>query len=389
MALELFALKNEALTILLYLSIGGAVSATLHILIGIAQRGAASRFAPSLQDNSEGPLSLKKLLFDWGANALRTLIWSLYFVFAVNLLPQTRAQFQDIHNRLWTWLVTAIGRLRDDGISVVIIIVVTVFMMRFVTALIKTVFRLYERSVVGLDRTAAIRRLQTLTAILRGAIQTIISFVGLMTLLAKLDVPITPILASAGVVGIAVGFGAQSLIKDLFAGFLILLEDQYSIGDTVKIGEISGTVEQLTLRATRIRGIDGSLTTIPNGSIAIVSNMSKDWSRVVLDVEVSYAEDVDRAMNTLLEIAREMMKEHPQEVIEEPAMLGIDKMSSTGVTLRLMVKTSPARHFDLGRELRRRIKLAFEREGIRAPLPQQQLILSSPIEKGQIEGAKG
>jgi small conductance mechanosensitive channel len=202
-----------------------------------------------------------------------------------------------------------------------------------------------------------------------------------MVLLQQLHVNITPILASAGVVGIAVGFGAQSLIKDLFAGLLILLEDQYSVGDTIKIGEIAGTVEQLTLRATRIRGLDGSLTTIPNGTIATVSNMSKDWSRVVLDVDVAYEEDVDRAMELVLDTARQMKEERPREILEEPAMLGVDKLGSTSVTIRLMVKTLPAKHFEIGRELRRRIKLAFERENIKAPLPQQQLILTNPLDE--------
>jgi small conductance mechanosensitive channel len=386
-------LRSETITILLYLLIGGAVSAVLHLLIGIAQRAAYRRFAPAHLDSPEGSSSFTMLFFDWGSKALRIIIWTIFLALAVNLLlPETQSELKNINSRIWDRLQPALKQLRENGISAAIIIIVTVFLMRFVRALIKTIFTLYERSAAVLDRTVATRRLQTLTAILRGALQVIIAFIGLMTLLSKLNVPIAPILASAGVVGIAVGFGAQSLIKDLFAGFLILLEDQYSIGDTVKIGETSGTVEQLTLRVTRIRGLDGSLTTIPNGSITIVSNMSKDWSRVVLDIEVSYEEDVDRAMSTLIEIAREIMEEHPQEVIEEPSMLGIDKMNATGVTLRLMVKTSPTKHFEIGRELRRRIKLAFERAGIKVPNSHQQLILSTPtttpLEKGQNEGAK-
>jgi small conductance mechanosensitive channel len=286
-------------------------------------------------------------------------------------------RLRHLGERSITWLY-------DQGVNVVIVIIITIFLMRFASALIKTIFTLFERGAASRDEIAARRRLKTLSAILRGIVQSIISFVGLMVLLGQLNVNITPILASAGVVGIAVGFGAQSLIKDLFAGFLILLEDQYNVGDTVKIGENTGTVEQLTLRVTRIRGIDGSLTTIPNGTITTVSNMSKDWSRVVLDVEVSYTEDVDRAMELVLATARQMKEEMPHEILEEPAMLGIDKLSSTSLTLRLMVKTSPSKHFEIGRELRRRIKLAFEREGIRSPMTQQQL---SMAKRG--EGSKG
>ncbi|HKX27457.1 MAG TPA: mechanosensitive ion channel family protein [Blastocatellia bacterium] len=372
-------MNSEIITISLYLLAGGVISATLHGLIGIAQRAIGRRFASAAQENGNGSLSLQKLFFDWALKALRITVWSLYAVYALNLvLPETQTEFKNIHSQVWDRLKPALKQVRDHGLSAVVIIVVTIFLMRFVTALIKTVFKLYERSAAALDHTVATRRLQTLAAILRGVLQAIIVFIGMMTLLAKLDVPIAPILASAGVVGIAVGFGAQSLIKDLFAGFLILLEDQYNIGDTVKIGEAAGTVEQLTLRVTRIRGIDGSLTTIPNGSITVVSNMSKDWSRVVLDVEVSYEEDVDRAMGILLEIAQEMKNEYPREIIEDPTMQGIDKMGPTAVTLRLMVKTTPTKHVEIGRELRRRIKLSFEREGIKVPNPHQQLILSPP-----------
>src|SRR6185436_3655102 len=116
------------------------------------------------------------------------------------------------------------------------------------------------------------------------------------------------------------------------------LEDQFSVGDTVKIGETSGTVEQLTLRATRVRALDGSLTTIPNGSVGAVVNYSKGWSRVVLDIEIDYNQDVDRAMRVVLETAKQVKEENPANIIEEPAMLGVDKLGSASVTLRLLAK---------------------------------------------------
>jgi small conductance mechanosensitive channel len=231
--------------------------------------------------------------------------------------------------------------------------------------------------------------LQTLSAIFRGVSQSIILFIGLMVLLQQLRVDITPILASAGVVGIAVGFGAQSLIKDLFAGFLILLEDQFNVGDTVKIGDVSGVVEQLTLRATRVRGaLDGSLTTIPNGAISTVSNFSKDWSRAVLDVEVDYAEDVDRALGVLLETAQQMRADKPLLIIEDPEMKGVDRLSHGAITLRLTAKTAANRQNEVARELRRRLRLAFEREGIKAPSTQQQLVLARRSEEKKNEAEK-
>src|SRR6185369_5018239 len=175
-----------------------------------------------------------------------------------------------------------LAKLLNPGVGLVIVTVVTIFVMRFASALIKAIFQIFERGAAHREDLATRRRLQTLSATFRGITQTVILFIGLMVFLRKLGADVTPILASAGVVGIAVGLGAQSLIKDFFAGLLILLEDQYSVGDTVKIGDTNGTVELLTLRVTRVRGLDGSLTMIPNGAINAVVNYSKGWSRVVL-----------------------------------------------------------------------------------------------------------
>ena len=176
------------------------------------------------------------------------------------------------------------------------------------------------------------------------------------------------------------------MIRDFFAGFLILLEDQFSVGDTVKIGETTGTVEQLTLRVTRLRALDGSLTMIPNGSIGALVNYSKGWSRVVLDVEIDYREDVDRAMRVMLETAKRMREDSRADIIEEPSMLGVDKLGATGVTLRLLAKTAANRQADVGRELRRRVKLAFDREGIKTASSTPQLVLPPLVGEMRMKG---
>jgi len=286
-----------------------------------------------------------------------------------------------VRENLHAWLL-------NRGVNLIIVIVVTVFLMRFASALIKTIFHLFERGAVNREELATRRRLQTLSATFRGIAQAVILFIGLMFLLQQLDINITPILASAGVVGIAIGLGAQSLIKDFFAGLLILLEDQFSVGDSIKIGEISGTVESLTMRVTRVRGLDGSLTMIPNGGINAVVNFSKDWSRAVLDIEIDYKEDVDRAMHVMLETAKRMREEVPTEIIEEPKMLGVDKLGNSGITLRLLAKTAASKQAEVGRELRRRIKLAFDQEGIKTPSPTRQLVLTLPLEEIKGEGVK-
>lgn len=378
-------LNAEIFKILFLLLMVTTVCASLHWAVGLAQRHIARRLALEPQPDDDSAPSLKRLLLDWAGNALRTLIWVIYFAFMINLAPGTRTQFDSVGGRLADMRDEFVKWLSEQGVNLVIVVVVTIFLMRFASALIRAIFHLFERGAVNREELAARRRLQTLSATFRGIAQTIILFIGLMFFLQQLRINVTPILASAGVVGIAIGLGAQSLIRDFFAGFLILLEDQFSVGDTVKIGETTGTVEQLTLRVTRVRGLDGSLTMIPNGSVGAVVNYSKGWSRVVLDVEVDYKEDVDRAMQVMLETAKQMREEYPSEIIDEPVMLGVDKLAGASVTLRLLAKTAANKQADVGRELRRRIKLTFDQEGIKIPAPAVQLALPTEERAGERE----
>ena len=364
---------------LLLMLVAGAIGWLLHWMIGRLHHRMLQRLiTESAEAGTPTEQPLRRLMIDWGAKGLQTLVWLFYGVLLLRLLPQTRSRFETVSDRLWETFVRFVDWLGDRGVTAVVIIAITVFLMRFASALIRLGFELVERGPIKASVQRLRLRSHTLSAILRGATQAVILFIGMMVLLQQLDINITPILASAGIVGIAVGFGAQSLVKDIFAGFLILLEDQYGVGDVIKIGDISGTVEHLTLRATWVRGMDGSLTTIPNGNISSVSNLSKEWSRAVLDVEVAYDEDLDRAMRVMLETAQQMKNEKPNEILDEPTMLGVDKMTSASLVLRLVVKTAPAQQADIGRELRRRIKLAFDRAGIKAPSGQQQLVLTSP-----------
>jgi len=385
-------LNSQTFKIILLLLIATLVCAVLHWLVGLAQRRLAHKFVSAPKPDDGAPPSLSRLLLDWSGNGLRTLVWVIYSAFLISVLPQTRTRFGGVGEIFREARDGFVKRMSDSNISLVnliIVIVGTVFLMRFASALINTVFQLFERGAVNRHEPASRRRLQTLSATFRGIAQTVILFIGLMTFLGQLGINITPILASAGVLGIAIGLGAQSLIKDFFAGFLILLEDQFSVGDTVKIGETTGTVEQLTLRVTRVRALDGSLTTIPNGSVGAVVNYSKGWSRVVLDIEIDYKEDVDRAMRVALETAKRVKEERPADIIEEPTMLGVDKLGASSVTLRLLAKTATNKHPEVGRELRRRIKLAFDQEDIKTPSPIQQMVLPPPVEEKKAKELKG
>ena len=370
--------NRETLFILSLLIAGaGLLAWLLHWLIGLAQR----RWVRWLEVPDR--TSLRRLLIDWISNALRTVGWTSYLLFVIKLIPQVRDNFKDIELRLRAWREGWHDWALNQGVTLLVTLVVTVFLMRFASAVLRTVFELFEYRAVSRGETTAKRRSQTLSNIFRGIAQSVIFFIGLMKVLQQLGTDVTPILASAGVVGIAVGFGAQSLIKDLFAGFLILLEDQYNVGDTIKIGETTGTVERMMLRATQIRALDGSLTTIPNGSITTVANLSKDWARVVLDLEVDYQEDADRAAQIMLATAQTLHAERPNELIEDPVSMGVERLTPSSLVVRLTVKTLPQKQTDIARELRRRIKLAFDQAGIRAPVREQFILTESAVPHGQ------
>lgn len=376
--------SNETVSIILLLiALAGLVAWTLHWLIGVVQRRLVRRIKPvePSEGTEETHPSLARLFIDWTGNGLRTVIWVLFALFVIQLLPQTRtrietfsASLERLSNQAGTWLVTT-------GVNVVIDLVATIFLARFAAALIRTGFDLFEKRAIGRGEPTARRRSQTLSAIFRGVAQTLIFFLGLMALLQHLSVNVTPILASAGVIGIAVGFGAQSLVKDFFAGFMILLEDQYNVGDVIKIGETSGAVERLTLRMTSIRALDGALTTIPNGTITTVSNFSKDWSRAVLDMEIDYHEDADRAMDVMLATARQLREERPAEIIDDPNLLGVERLTQNSIAIRMIVKTAANKQADITRELRRRTKQAFDQLEIKSPA-REKFVLTSKRDSG-------
>ncbi len=379
-------MSNEILLTILLIGLAGALAWALHWLIGVVQRRVVRRFVWRATPQGEQP-SLRALLIDWCGNAARTAVWVLYALFLVYLLPQTRPHIQTIGERLEQMREHAGEWLLNTGVNLIFDVVVTIFLARFATALIRTGFEMFERRATGRGETTAKRRSQTLSVIFRGVAQGVIFFSGLMAVLRHLNVNVTPILASAGVIGIAIGFGAQSLIRDFFAGFMILLEDQYNVGDTIKIGETTGVVERLTLRMTLLRALDGSLTTIPNGTIATVSNFSKDWSRAVLDLEIDYSADADHAMEAMLATARQMRTERPDEIIEEPAMLGVERLTHASIGLRMTVKTAANKQAEIARELRRRTKLAFDQLGIKAPA-REQFVLAAGTEDKQTDNKK-
>ncbi|MBE2315953.1 mechanosensitive ion channel family protein [Solirubrobacter sp. CPCC 204708] len=215
------------------------------------------------------------------------------------------------------------------------------------------------------------QRIDALTSVLRSLITFVIYTVAIFMILGELGINLGPLIAGAGILGVALGFGAQSLVKDFLSGVFILVEDQFGVGDIVDLdNQTSGVVDAVSLRTTRLRSVDGTLWHVPNGEIRRVGNQSQHWSRALIDIEVAYDTDIDHAEAVIAKVADEIAREDA-DVIEQPEVWGVERLGANGVVIRLVVKTRPSEQFRVSRELRRRIKAVFEQEGIEIPFPQQ------------------
>ncbi len=218
-----------------------------------------------------------------------------------------------------------------------------------------------------------VQRAKTIGSLLKSIITgVVVAMFGTM-ILSELGVNIAPIIASAGIIGIALGFGAQSLVKDFLTGIFMILEDQYGVGDVVDVGEASGTVEAVSLRVTRLRDVNGTVWYVPNGEIIRVGNMSQNWARTVLDVNVAYTEDLARVRRVLQEVAHDLWEDEDfnKLIIEEPEVWGVEHLGIDGVVVRVTLKTAPLEQWAVAREMRQRIKARFDHEGIEIPFPQR------------------
>jgi small conductance mechanosensitive channel len=258
----------------------------------------------------------------------------------------------------WAGLTLANG-LRLIGIAVIAVAL---------NRLLKVVTSRLIRPASAPTRVAQMREQQTRThaGVLYGAGTGLIVLVAFFLALPELGFSVTPIAALAGLASLALGFGAQHLVRDLINGFFIVFEDQYVVGDMVRIGDTLGRVEHLTLRRTVLRDLQGGVVTIPNGEIRQAANLSRDWSQLFVDVIVSTDESVDTALAALDKVCSELRADAAWSpaLIDGPRVLGVESLSVSGATLRLQVRTAPNRQDDLARELRRRIKSRFDQEQI-------------------------
>jgi small conductance mechanosensitive channel len=260
--------------------------------------------------------------------------------------------------------------LTATGLRVAGALIVAIIANYALKAVLRSVERSSEKDGIV---TAQEQRTRTLLSLLRSMGRVVIWVMTLFMVLGALGLQLGPLLAGAGVVGLAVSFGAQSLVKDVISGLFILMENQFGVGDVVRLEGVSGAVERMTLRVVVLRDVHGVVHVVPNGEIKKVSNLTRGWARVVLDVVVAYKEDPDQVMAVMLDEGRRLYDD-PQWrplLLEEVQVPGIESFGEHGVTIRLLAKTLPLKQWDAARELRRRLKLRFDQEGIDVPFPSQ------------------
>jgi len=269
------------------------------------------------------------------------------------------------------------GWLLEHGIIIFVILLLSYITYRAVKIAIP---RLVERSVtVGSKGHRAkeemAKRSQTLSRFLTTALAIAIAIAAVIMVLSEVGINIAPLLAGAGIVGLAIGFGAQSLIKDFLGGMFILLEDQYNKGDVVKIAGIAGLVEEVNLRRTILRDLEGIVHSIPNGQITTASNYTRDWARANLNVSVAYSEDLDHVMAVINKVGKELAEDkYFKELIKTPPqVLRVQKFGDSGIDIRVLGDIKPMKQWEVIGELRKRLKKAFDDEGIEIPWPHMKL----------------
>jgi small-conductance mechanosensitive channel len=284
-------------------------------------------------------------------------------------------QSQNLSSVFEHWRSDALDFLRVDVPKIIVIVVVAFVLIRLMKVVLNRLlaFSRHENGVRA-------QQLRTAAGVIGSVGTFVISFLALMQILPVLGVNMGPLLASAGVAGLAIGFGAQTLVHDVINGFFILLENQYAVGDVVRVAGVKGTVEAMSMRNTTLRDDDGTVHVVPNSEIKIVSNLTRDWAQLALHVSVAYNEDSDRVVRLLTQVAEEVRNEpnFRDDIVAEPQVPGIERVSGGEVDYLLLVKTRPGRQYGVTRELRRRIKECFQKNNIQAGNPARVYVLEGP-----------
>jgi len=255
-----------------------------------------------------------------------------------------------------------------SGLHIALVLILTLIALKVAKALSK---RLVDFIVRQKEDPEFQKRTQTLASIIRYVSVITILLVGTMMVLKEFGIEIGPLLAAAGIVGLAVGFGAQSLVKDVISGFFILLEDQIRVGDVVQIAGKGGLVEKINLKTTILRDLAGNVHYVPNGHIDVVTNMTKDYSRYVFDIGVAYRENVDEVIGVIKEVDEDLRNDpdYKDDILEPIEILGLDQFADSAVIIKARTTTVPIKQWRVGREFNRRLKKKFDERNIEIPFP--------------------
>ncbi len=291
--------------------------------------------------------------------------WVLMAVIAVGglslSLNELGVHMEGVFTRVLGWLVT-------NGLGIVLIAALTTVALKAAGILTSKLMAFLHRDKLDIESQ---KRADTLGSVLRWFARTAILLIASAMVLGQLGVQIGPVIAAAGVVGLAVGFGAQNLVQDVISGFFLLLEDQIRVGDVVQLNDKSGMVEKITLRMTILRDFAGNVHYVRNGKIDVVTNMTKEYSHYVFDIGVAYREDVDEVSRVIRAVGEDLQKDpaYQDDILAPVEVVGLDKFADSAIVIKARIKTKPVKQWRVGREFNRRLKKEFDRLGIEIPFP--------------------
>ncbi len=272
-----------------------------------------------------------------------------------------------IANLLVDWTIKEIPVL----LLIILMFIIMLRLEKFLVVKLRNLMLHRASHYEGVMKSEAEKRIVTLMGIVRMVGKLVIWIIFVMIILRQLGIDIAPILAGAGIIGLAVGFGAQELVRDFISGFFVLLEDQIRKGDYAIINSVGGMVEKIELRTITLRDMTGTVHIFQNGKIDTLSNMTKEWSAIVLDIGVAYKEDVDAVMQVMKEVGEELAadKEFGKQIMEPIEILGLDNFADSAIVIKARIKTIPLSQWAVGREYRRKLKYAFDQKNIEIPFP--------------------
>jgi len=369
LAFAVFVASLQVTGILLFLAVG---------------RSAGDRLSKFLFDPEHGLLispesvSRSNFFLFVSRKLLRFTVWVLG-AYAVGVMIGVSGDTPMIKTVI-LWLGANSEWIYGRTVHIIIILIGVGLILEFFRTLGESIVA-YVRNEDPVNLSENERRVSTLVQIMNTTARVITFCIAGIMILKEMGMDITPLLTGAGIVGVAIGFGSQSLVKDFFSGFFILVENQFRVGDVVEIGDKSGVVERINLKTTVLRDIDGSVHIIPNGEIHSVKNMTYAWSRAVLDVGISYDADIDNAVSVLKEIGAELASRSDlkSDILGSPEVLGVESLGDSAVTIRMLVKTKPLAQWNVARIFRKKIKEMFDKKGIVIPYPHHVVILRTDV----------